>query len=186
MSPKVGKFEFSWISRRVRIGFSSCLDLHMHYYTTVSASSFQVLICSGWRNSTLRSFIRFLAGLRIGPAFLDAPPVISGEASNADCHFFRISFWKMSTYSSFLKISLGRGLLEKWAPFLIETSIYRWKSLLDFISESGNTVKESNDAPLEKRRTSLLIDTSHQMIASTRRRASSIRFDSACEAREST
>ena len=62
MSPKVGKIEFSWISRRVRIGFLSCLDLHMHYCATVSASSFQVLIYSGWRNSTLRSFIRFLVG----------------------------------------------------------------------------------------------------------------------------
>ena len=29
---------------------------------------------------------------RIGPAFLEVPSAISGEASNAVCHFFRISF----------------------------------------------------------------------------------------------
>ena len=34
----------------------------MHYCATVSASNFQVLICSGWRDSTLRTFIRILAG----------------------------------------------------------------------------------------------------------------------------
>ena len=59
LPPKIGNFEFSWISRRDRIGLSNCLDLHMHYRATVSASNFQVLICSGWWDSTLWSFIRF-------------------------------------------------------------------------------------------------------------------------------
>ena len=62
MSPKNGNFEFSWISRRDRVGFPNCLDLHMFYCETVSASNFQVLICSGSRASTWGSFIRFLAG----------------------------------------------------------------------------------------------------------------------------
>ena len=62
MSPKIGDLELSWISRRDRVGFPKCLDLHMHCCATVSASNFQVLICSGWRASTLGSFIRFLAG----------------------------------------------------------------------------------------------------------------------------
>ena len=61
LSPKNGNFEFYWISRRARVGFPKCLDLHMHYFATVSASSFQVIICSGSRASTLGSFIRFLA-----------------------------------------------------------------------------------------------------------------------------
>ena len=45
MSPKMGDFEFSWISRLDRVGFANCLDLHMHHYScaTVSASNFQVL-----------------------------------------------------------------------------------------------------------------------------------------------
>ena len=42
MSPKIGKFGFPWISRRDRVGFPNCLDLHMHYCATVSASKFQV------------------------------------------------------------------------------------------------------------------------------------------------
>ena len=41
--------------------------LHMHHYcTTVSDSSFQVLICSSWRYSTSRTFVRFLAGPALG------------------------------------------------------------------------------------------------------------------------
>ena len=46
MSPKNGNLEFSEIFRRDRVGFSNCLDLHMHYCATVNASNFQVLICS--------------------------------------------------------------------------------------------------------------------------------------------
>ena len=40
MSPKIGNLEFSWISRRHRVGFSTCLDLHVQYCATVSASNF--------------------------------------------------------------------------------------------------------------------------------------------------
>ena len=48
MSPKIDDFEFSWISRRERVGFPNCSDLHMHYYCAAfSASKFQVLLCSG-------------------------------------------------------------------------------------------------------------------------------------------
>ena len=78
MLPKNDNFELSSISRRDRVGFSNCLNLHMHYCATVSASNFQVLICSGRRDSTFknlyplfgspsscvrlsRTFIRFLA-----------------------------------------------------------------------------------------------------------------------------
>ena len=60
MSQKNASF-WAWMSRQDRVGFSNCLDLHMHYCcAAVSASNFQVLICNGWRNSTLESFIRFL------------------------------------------------------------------------------------------------------------------------------
>ena len=38
MSPKNGDFEFSWISRRVRVAFWNCLGLHLHYCATVSDS----------------------------------------------------------------------------------------------------------------------------------------------------
>ena len=38
------------------------MDLHVHYYARVIASNFQVLICSGPRDTTLRTFITFLAG----------------------------------------------------------------------------------------------------------------------------
>ena len=31
MSPKIGKFESSWISRRDRVGFSNCLDLQKDF-----------------------------------------------------------------------------------------------------------------------------------------------------------
>ena len=48
MSPKNGNLEFSEIFRRDRVGFSNCLDLHMHYCATVSPSNFQVHISSGW------------------------------------------------------------------------------------------------------------------------------------------
>ena len=54
---KNGNFELSWISRRDRVGFSNCLDLHMHYCATVSASNFQVQICSAWWDSTSRSIL---------------------------------------------------------------------------------------------------------------------------------
>ena len=47
MSPKNGNFELSWISRRDRVAYPNFLDLNMHYCATVSASNFQVLICSG-------------------------------------------------------------------------------------------------------------------------------------------
>ena len=40
MSPKLGNFGCSWISRRNRVGFSNCLDLHTHCCATVSASIF--------------------------------------------------------------------------------------------------------------------------------------------------
>ena len=59
MSPKIGNFEFYWISRRVRVGFSNCFDLHMHYYATVSASNFQVLVCCGWRKSINEAYLLF-------------------------------------------------------------------------------------------------------------------------------
>ena len=62
MSRKISHFEFSWISRRDRVGFANCLDLHMHRCATVSASNFQALICSDRRASTSGSFIRFMAG----------------------------------------------------------------------------------------------------------------------------
>ena len=67
MPSKVGSFvrnfELSWISRRYRVGFPNCLDLHIctKYCATVSASNFQVLICSAWRSATSGSYIRFLA-----------------------------------------------------------------------------------------------------------------------------
>ena len=38
------KFWVSWIFRRDQVGFSYCLDLHMHYCATVSASNFQTLV----------------------------------------------------------------------------------------------------------------------------------------------
>ena len=58
----------------IELVFPNCLDLHMHYCATVSASNFQVLICSGSRASTLGSFIRFLAGpARTILFFLKAP-----------------------------------------------------------------------------------------------------------------
>ena len=47
MSPKNGNDELSWISRGDRVGLSNCVDLHMHYCATASASNFQVLTCSG-------------------------------------------------------------------------------------------------------------------------------------------
>ena len=54
-----------------------------------------------------------------------------------------------------------------------------------FFSERGNTVKiGSYDASGEDKKKSL--DTSHQRIASTLRKASPIRFDSGCKTREST
>ena len=40
----------------------NCLDLNMHYCATVSTWIFQVQICSGWRDSTLRTLIRSSAG----------------------------------------------------------------------------------------------------------------------------
>ena len=46
LSPKIGDFEFGWISLRDRVGFSNCLDLRMHYFVAVSASNFHVLIYS--------------------------------------------------------------------------------------------------------------------------------------------
>ena len=65
MSPQNGNFnEFSSVSRRDRVGFPNCLDLHTLYALlchSVSASIFQVLIGSGPRASTLGSFIRSLA-----------------------------------------------------------------------------------------------------------------------------
>ena len=70
MSPKLGNFGCSWISRRNRVGFSNCLDLHilytsvlrMHYGARVSASNFQVIVCSGSRDTTLRTVVLILAG----------------------------------------------------------------------------------------------------------------------------
>ena len=59
---KNDNFEFSCMSRRDRVRFRNCLDLHTHCCATVSASNFQVLICSGWRVSTLESSTRFSAG----------------------------------------------------------------------------------------------------------------------------
>ena len=44
---KNATFEGSRVYQRDRGGFSNCLDLHMHYCATVSASNFQVLIYSG-------------------------------------------------------------------------------------------------------------------------------------------
>ena len=41
MSSKNGNLEFSWISRRNRVGFSNCLDPHIHYCARVSASNFK-------------------------------------------------------------------------------------------------------------------------------------------------
>ena len=49
-------------------------------------------------SKTKKAGLNTLAGVfaegseRIGPASLEVPPIISGEASNAACHFFRISF----------------------------------------------------------------------------------------------
>ena len=40
-------FEISRTSRRDRVEFSNCLDLHMQYWATVSVSNFQVLTSSG-------------------------------------------------------------------------------------------------------------------------------------------
>ena len=47
-------FEVSRTSRRDRVGFSNRLDLHIctiYCPAAVTASNFQVLICSGWRDS---------------------------------------------------------------------------------------------------------------------------------------
>ena len=61
---KNGTLEFSWISRRDRVGFSKCLALHVHYCARVSASNFQVLSCSGSQNSTFKTnYISFRGGL---------------------------------------------------------------------------------------------------------------------------
>ena len=57
ISPKFCNFEFSWISRRERVWFSNCLDLHIYNIpgtryvlllncSRVSASNYQVLIFS--------------------------------------------------------------------------------------------------------------------------------------------
>ena len=91
------------------------------------------------------------------------------------CHFE-----KVSTHSSFLKISFGQDVFEKQAPFSDETSTYTWRSLLDFFSE---TPKKLPIMTLEKRTG---VHTSHQRIASTLRRTSPIRFDSGCKTRETT
>ena len=40
MSPKNHYFEFSSISRRDRVGFPNCLDLHMNHCATASTSNF--------------------------------------------------------------------------------------------------------------------------------------------------
>ena len=57
--PEILDFEFYWKSPRDRIGFVNCLDLHMYHCATVNASNFQVLVSSGRRVSTSRTFICF-------------------------------------------------------------------------------------------------------------------------------
>ena len=122
---------------------------------------------------------------RIGPVCLQVAPVISGEASSdVDCHFFRISFWKMSTHSSFLKISFGRDFTRKTGPIFgsnVDTSLeISWW----FFSPKMATREKIRTMPLEKRRTGL--DASHHRIASTLRRASPNRLDSGCKTRGTT
>ena len=57
---KIVGFEYSFVdtSVRFRVGFPYCLDLHVHYSATDSASNFHVIIWSG-RDSTIITFIRF-------------------------------------------------------------------------------------------------------------------------------
>ena len=51
---KMATFEVSRTSRQDRVGFSSCLDLHMHHChgqcIQFPIFHFQALICSGWRD----------------------------------------------------------------------------------------------------------------------------------------
>ena len=67
MSPKIGKFGVSWMSRCHRVGFYlvNYLDLHINYCAGVSVSDLQGPTCSGWRGTTLRTFIRFLRLARL-------------------------------------------------------------------------------------------------------------------------
>ena len=115
--------------------------------------------------------------------FSSSPTSHFGRGINAACHFFRASFWKISTHSSLLKISFGRDLLEKRLHFRMKRRYIAGNLFLTFFSESGNTVKNSNDAPGEKKNGSR---SSHQKIASTLRRASPVRFDSGWKTRERT
>lgn len=46
LSPEMGDFDFYWISRRHRDGFSNSLELHIPYRATVIASNVQALINS--------------------------------------------------------------------------------------------------------------------------------------------
>ena len=101
LSPKIGDFEFGWISLRDRVGFSNCLDLRMHYFVAVSASNFHVLIYSSWRDSALRSNIRFLAG----PARTGL-----GRTAVAVVAFYLSFFFKINA-----KPLLGGLLFAPWA-----------------------------------------------------------------------
>ena len=116
---------------------------------------------------------------RTRPAFLEILPAFSGEASNAACHQFE----KLSTHSSFLKISFGRDLLKKQGPFSDETSIHSWKCLLVFFLRKWQHRKKIERC---RRREQERVDTSHRRITSTLRRTSPIRFDSGCKTRENT
>ena len=62
VSAKNGAFAFHCISRRDRIRLSIGLNLHVHHCARASDYNFQILICSSSRYTTLRTFIRFLAG----------------------------------------------------------------------------------------------------------------------------
>ena len=58
------------------------------------------------------------------PRFLEVPPAITREASNATCHFFRVSFWKIvDTAVQFPPNQFSTKVVGKKDPFSDETQI---------------------------------------------------------------
>ena len=90
MSPKLGNFEFSRVSRRDRVGFSNRLDLHMHQCGPIFKSKFQWLMRFDFKNLYPLFGSCILMGDKLGNAtdigcLLVSPTLIFGAAIRILC-----------------------------------------------------------------------------------------------------
>ena len=89
---------------------------------------------------------------RIGPAVLEVPLAISGEASNTVCHFIQDTIPKIFRHNLVSSKSVSDAIYAKNKPHFRMKRRYIAGNLLSFFfSESGNTVNKSNDTLGEKK-----------------------------------